>query len=66
MRFTLSVFLCASPPAASAQARQTVLTKADAVRLGLTPRSARSSASLFHVVLSDVLTFIAPSGAIRG
>lgn len=66
MRFTLSVFLLALPLAAWAQAPQAVLNKSDAVSLRLVPCSAWSSASFFHVVLSDVLTLIAPSGAIRG
>lgn len=61
MPFTLPIFLLALLLAAWAQ---TFLT--EAVRFGLAPRNARSSASFFHVVLSDVFTFIPPSGAIRG
>ena len=65
MRLTLSVFLLALPLTASAQAPQTALTKAN-VRLRSTPRSARSSASFFHVAQNGGFTSIAPTGAIRG
>lgn len=66
MRFTLSVFLRTLPPAASAQAPQAVLTRADAVRWKSAPRNARSPARFPRFFLSNVLTFIAPPGAIRG